>query len=385
LPPPTGRLRVAIVAPSLRILGGQSVQADRLLTAWRGDPDVDAWLVPINPAPPRPLRVAVDVKYLRTLVTEALYLPLLVRELARADVVHVFSASYFSFLLAPLPALAVARALGKPAILNYHSGEAPDHLRRSAVARGVLARVDRNIVPSQFLVDVFGQFGLRAAAIPNIIDLDRFHFRRRQPLRPRLLSTRNFEPHYNVACTLRAFQIVQAHRPDASLTLVGSGSEDSRLRSLAAELQLRNVTFAGRVPPGDIHRWYADHDVYVQSPDIDNMPLSVVEAYASGLPVVATDVGGVPAILTSGVHGLLVPPDDHAALATEVLRLLDQPDLVRRLTQTAHASCAQWTWSAVRGQWLGVYRDMARRMRSTSAVARAHAGGSPQPAGNDAA
>jgi glycosyltransferase involved in cell wall biosynthesis len=374
---------VAIVAPSLRILGGQSVQADRLLTAWRDDPDVDAWLVPHNPQPPRPLRFANDVRYLRTLVTETLYLPLLVRELARADVVHVFSASYFSFLLAPLPALAVARALGKPAILNYHSGEAPDHLRRSAIARRVLARVDCTIVPSPFLVDVFAQFNLRAAAIPNIIDLDRFRFRLRDPLRPRILSTRNFEPHYNVACTLRAFQLVQARRPDASLTLVGAGSEESRLRSLAAELRLRNVTFAGRVAPDEVHRWYADHDMYVQSPDIDNMPLSVVEAYASGLPVVATNVGGVPTIVTSGVHGILVPPNDHAALATEVLRLLDEPALARRLAQAASAFCGQWTWSAVRGQWLDVYRSAARPERSATTAAAA--GCSARTAGRDVA
>src|SRR5438105_15734333 len=96
-----GKLRIAFVAPSLRILGGQAVQADRLLRAWRDDPDVDAWLVPVNPIPPGPLALATRVKYLRTIVTELVYVPRLVRELARADVVHVFSASYFSFLLAP--------------------------------------------------------------------------------------------------------------------------------------------------------------------------------------------------------------------------------------------------------------------------------------------
>src|SRR5262245_51028748 len=104
------RLQVALVAPSLRILGGQAVQADRLLSAWRDDPDVNAWLVPVNPLPSRPLRFALHVKYLRTVVTELTYLLLLVKELARADVVHVFSASYSSFLLAPLPAILIAKA-----------------------------------------------------------------------------------------------------------------------------------------------------------------------------------------------------------------------------------------------------------------------------------
>src|SRR4051794_31630965 len=118
-------IRVAIVAPSLRILGGQAIQADRLLRAWQTDPDVEAWLVPHNPLPPRGLRGAVRVKYLRTIVTELTYLRLLLRELPRADVVHVFSASYWSFLLAPAPAALIARALGRPVIFNYRSGEAP--------------------------------------------------------------------------------------------------------------------------------------------------------------------------------------------------------------------------------------------------------------------
>src|SRR5207244_12213371 len=172
-----GRLKVAFVAPSLRILGGQAVQADRLLAAWQGDPDVDAWLVPVNPMPPALLRFALDVKYLRTVVNELIYVPLLVRELARADVVHIFSASYASFLLAPLPAMLVARALGKPIVLNYRSGEAPDHLQRSAIARAILARVDCNVVPSRFLAGVFASFGLDATIIPNIVDLERFSFR----------------------------------------------------------------------------------------------------------------------------------------------------------------------------------------------------------------
>src|SRR5437667_10107762 len=113
------KLQVAIVAPSLRFLGGQAVQADRLLRAWRGDGEVSAWLVPHDPVPPRLLRWGTRIKYVRTIVTECTYLTTLPRALARADVVHVFSASYWSFLLAPAPAALAARALGRPGVMNY--------------------------------------------------------------------------------------------------------------------------------------------------------------------------------------------------------------------------------------------------------------------------
>jgi L-malate glycosyltransferase len=353
------RLRVAIVAPSLDFLGGQAVQARRLIDAWHNDPDVEAWLVPHNPMPPGPLVHARKVKYLRTIVTELTYIPLIFREISRADVVHVFSAAYTSFLLAPLPALLTARMLGRPAILNYRSGAAPDHLKHSPLARRVIANTDCTIVPSAFLVDVFASFGLRARPVPNLIDLDRFQYRRRVQLRPLVLSTRNFEALYDVECTLRAFDIVQRRCPDASLTLVGSGSQDSSLRALARDLQLRQVNFVGRVKPDEMPPWYASHDVYVQSPRIDNAPTSVIEAFASGLPVVSSAAGGVPAILTDGQHGLLAPVGDHEALAGRILRLLDKPELALRLADQALLTCLRHTWPSVRSEWLRTYRELA--------------------------
>jgi L-malate glycosyltransferase len=372
-----GRVRVAIVAPSLEILGGQAVQADRLIKCWRDDPDVDAWLVPINPTPPAGLRWATRIKYLRTAVTQLTYWPLLARELARADVVHVFSASYASFLLSPLPALVVARLLRRPVVLNYRSGEAPDHLQRSRIARYAIARVDRNVVPSRFLVDVFDRFGISASIIPNIVDISRFRFRDRHSLRPRLVSTRNLSYPYNVACTLRAFQIVQRHWPDATLTLVGDGADESALRALASALQLRHVTFAGRIHPDAIAEQYAANDIYVQSPDIDNTPTSIIEAFASGLPVVSTAAGGVPVLMTDGEHGLLAPLDNHELLAAHVLRLLAEPEYARQLAHNAHAASAQYTWSAVRPEWIHAYRD------AVAQAAQRHPAPVVTPAGAD--
>lgn len=352
------KLRVTIVAPSLDILGGQAVQAARLLELWSHDPEVHCCFVPVNPVPPGPLRHARKIKYLRTVVTEAMYLPSLVGPLAWADVAHVFSASYTSFLLAPLPAILTAQALGCPVVLNYRSGEAPDHLARSALAREVLASVESNVVPSQYLAGVFAGFGLDATIIPNVVDLSRFRFRQRTPLNPRLLCTRNHESLYNVACTLRAFRLVRDRWPAASLTLVGAGSESKALRELVRALDLTGVTFAGSVEPGRIHEFYATHDIYLQSPNIDNMPTSVLEAFASGLPVVSTDVGGIPAILTHGGHGLLAPRDDHQALAAHVLTLLERPRLAAQLSRAAYATCLAYSWRAVRLQWLNLYNRL---------------------------
>ena len=130
-------------------------------------------------------------------------------------------------------------------MLNYRSGEAPDHLRRSAIARRTIRDVDKNVVPSRFLVDVFNTFGIDATVVPNIVDLERFRFRERHPLRPRLLSTRNFDGLYNVAATIRAFKIVRDRWPAASLTLVGAGVQESPLRDLVTRLDLSGGVIAG--------------------------------------------------------------------------------------------------------------------------------------------
>jgi glycosyltransferase involved in cell wall biosynthesis len=362
------RLRVAIVVASLRILGGQSVQAQRLLEGWQGDPAVDAWIVPIDPMPPAPFDRLLQIKYVRTVVTQLWYWPLLFRELRRADVVHAFSASYSSFLLAPLPAVIVARLLGKAVILNYHSGEAPDHLRRSAIARLVMRHVvDANVVPSTFLRDVLFSFGIDADVVHNTIDVRPFAYRSRNPLRPRLLCTRNFEPLYNVSCVLRAFARVQEHHPDATLTLVGSGSQEAALRAEAAALHLRNVTFVGRVAPADIPRYYADADIYVQGPSIDNMPLSVLEAFASGMPVVSTNAGGVPSILRHGVDGLLVHDNADDEMAAQVLELLRNPLFARGLAGSAYHTLGAYEWPVIREDWLREYRRVSGFRREPSA------------------
>ncbi len=229
--------------------------------------------------------------------------------------------------------------------------------------------MDANAVPSRFLHDVFAQFGIRSEIIPNIVDLDRFAFRPRTPLRPRILSTRNFEDLYNVDCTLRAFHLVQQRFPDATLTLVGGGSGERRLRVLADSLGVKNVTFAGRVPPDDIWRYYAEADVYLQTPNIDNMPASVLEAFASGCLVVSTDAGGVPAILTHGTHGLLVPCGDHAAATAAIIRALEDRPFAPRLVLAARESCERYRWENVRAQWLALYRSVTRTAAMPAATA----------------
>lgn len=351
-------VRVCVVAPSLGILGGQAVQARRLVEHLNRGTAATVDLLPVNPRLPGVLGQLQRIKYVRTVLTETRYLASLLTRLPRYDLVHVFSASYWSFVLAPLPAILLGRLYGKKVILNYHSGEAYDHLTRWPSAVRLMRVANEIIVPSEYLVGVFATFGLRARAISNFVEIERVPYRRRTSLAPRFLSNRNLEPMYNVSVVLRAFAQVQTEYPAAELVVAGFGSQRGMLESLARELALRNVTFVGRVPTDEMGAWYGVADVFLNGSDIDNMPLSILDAFAAGVPVVTTDAGGIPFVVRDEVNGFLVPRGDHAAMARACLRLLADGALATRIADTARQECVdRFSWPVVAEQWETLYRS----------------------------
>jgi glycosyltransferase involved in cell wall biosynthesis len=359
---PSGTVRVCVVAPSLGILGGQAVQALRLVDHLKEVDGLSVDFLPVNPRlPGLPGRLQA-IKYVRTVVTSIRYVASLLQRLRHYDVIHVFSASYWSFVLAPLPAMMIGRLYGKRVLLNYHSGEAEDHLARSPFAVRAMGLAHEVVVPSHYLAEVFARFGIRARAIFNFVDVARIPYRRRTRLSPRLLTNRNLEPMYNVACALRAFARVQAELPEATLVVAGFGSQRGNLESLAAELGLRNVSFVGRIPADEMGRLYDAADLFLNASNIDNMPLSILDAFAAGVPVVTTDAGGIPHLVDDGLTGLLVSREDDGALAAAALRLLRDDALATRIGDAGRAEClAYYTWPVVSEGWVSLYRTLAGR------------------------
>lgn len=351
------KVRVLIVAATLPIVGGQTVQAARLLERLRADDVVDVDILSINPVFLPSLQ---KIKYVRTLITWPKYIFDLLTTVPKYDVIHIFSASYFSFVISPTPAMAIAKFLGKKTILNYHSGEAEDHFKTwPMTAIKTVEEFDKIIVPSNYLVDVFAKFGQKAKAVFNFIELDQFPFRQRSPLRPVFLSNRNFEPHYNVACVLKAFRIIQDKFADAKLIVVGDGGQREYLKDLSKELGLNNVVFRGSVDPDSIAKIYDESDIYLNTSSIDNMPLSLLEASSAGLPIVTTNAGGIPYIVENEITALVSEVDDHHQIANNALRLLNDAELSDRLTTNAREEVKRYSWDNVGNQWIKAYTELA--------------------------
>jgi glycosyltransferase involved in cell wall biosynthesis len=359
-------LKIAIVAPSLNILGGQAVQAKVLSDRLRSD-GYEVELVPIDASFPSGTRWLKRLRYVRTLVNEGFYLSTLHR-LGRADVVHIYSASYWSFLLAPMPAIVAARRLRKPVVLNYHSGEAVDHLAHwGSLVHPWLKMVDEIIVPSAFLRDVFARHGYRARVIHNVVETSRFAYRPRVPLQPIFLSTRNLETHYGVEQTLVAFALLTLTIPDATLTIAGEGPQESELKHLAEALGLGNVRFIGAVDPTSIPALYDRHAIFLNSSFVDNQPLSILEAMASGLPVISTGVGDIPNMIDDGVSGILTPVSDPAAMAKAATLLMEQPQRAQSMAQRARESLGRFDWARIGPAWKDVYQRLAGRSSRVAA------------------
>jgi glycosyltransferase involved in cell wall biosynthesis len=225
----------------------------------------------------------------------------------------------------------------------------------------IMRLADAIVAPSAYLVDVFARFGLRARAIHNVVELDRFRFRERRPIRPVFLVSRLLEPLYNVACVLRAFALIQQRYPDASLTVAADGWLRPQLEALARTLNLRHTKFIGFVPFEKMPEMYDATDIYLTATNIDNMPSSITECMASGVPVVTTDAGGIPYIVTHEETCLMVPRDDHEAMAAAAFRLLDDNELASSITRRAREASRTFTWPIVGRQWLQLYRDLARQ------------------------
>lgn len=354
-------IRVLLIAPSQEILGGQAVQASRIYQEIAKVPDLAMTFLPINPRLPTLLEWTRRIKYLRTATNFLNYMVRLLWSTARTDIVHVFAASYWSYTLWSMPAILAGKLFGKVVILNYRDGQCADHLEHWRSALPTIRLADAVVTPSGFLVDVFARFGVQAQSILNFIDVSGFLYRRRGPVRPVFMTNRILEPLYNVPCILRAFRRVQDRYPEASLTVAHDGPLRQELEQQAADLQLRNTRFIGRVPHAGVPRLYDEAEIYLTSPNIDCMPGSLLECMASGLPIVATAAGGIPYIVRDGETALLVGLDDDEALADCCFRLLEDPELVRRLTDNGLETVRGYGADVSREKWAALYRHLTAR------------------------
>jgi glycosyltransferase involved in cell wall biosynthesis len=138
--------------------------------------------------------------------------------------------------------------------------------------------------------------------------------------------------------------------------VLGGGPEEAQLKALATELKIAEaVTFTGYVDNRELPRYLSESTVFVNASNVDNMPISILEAFAAGLPVVSTEAGGIPHLVAHGISGLLVPLNDHGALAAAVGNVIEDPALAERLARAGRAAAEDFAWESVFPRLMAVY------------------------------
>lgn len=261
-------------------------------------------------------------------------------------------------------ASALAGRLGLRQIFALHGGALPEFAaRRGSWVRRVMGRAQAIVTPSTYLAEVFAiypELAGRIHTIPNILQIEQYPYIHRATAQPRLLWMRTFHEVYHPQLAIEVLADLRRTHPAATLTMAGQekGLHDE-IQQLARQRGLASVVrFPGFLGPADKVREFSEHDIYLNTNRVDNMPVSVLEACAFGLPVVATAVGGVPHLLRDGQTGLLVPDGDVVAMTNAVRQLLDEPDVAGALSTNGRKLAESCAAGPVRAKWETLFDEV---------------------------
>ena len=349
--------RVAVVGPIPPPNGGMAMQTAQLVRLL-SEHNVDVRLIPVN-SPYKPAFIK-NIPVLRAVFRLIAYVLTLYREIKQVDVVHIMANSGWSFYLFAMPAIYIASFLNKPSIINYRGGKARQFFQQSwKRIKPAMNKVSQVTVPSKFLAEVFAEYNVDAKVVPNIIDLSLFEYKPPQETLDaiHIIVTRNLEEIYDNETALRAFAIVQQQFPLARLTIAGSGPLKEQLIAVAKELNIADsVRFPGRLDRQAMAQLYQSADIMLNASTIDNMPNSILEAQASGVLVVSSNVGGIPYMVSDGRNALLVEPRQPNKMAEAVIEVLEDSALRDSLSRCGRDNVTLFSPEEVIPQWLAIYK-----------------------------
>ena len=251
----------------------------------------------------------------------------------------------------------LAQKLNLKYIPILHGGDLPKRLKSHPKAcQQLFTNAYINIAPSAYLLHHFQEAGYNNLHyIPNSIELKNYPYRKREIISPKLLWVRSFAHIYNPILALKVLQQLLAFYPNAQLSMVGPSKDDSIevCKAYAAKHQLP-VTFTGCMPKAEWLEYAQDFDIFINTTNVDNTPVSVIEAMALGLPVVTTHVGGIPYLLEDQKEALLVPPDSVPAMTQAITSLLENPEKTKKLSTTGRKKVEAFDWEVVKEKWSGI-------------------------------
>lgn len=332
--------RILIIANYQPSVGGISVQVDLLRKNLNKETEYIA-----------------DIYSLKGSMIKRIYWILKLIFLARKyDVLHVHACSDRGFLPAVVGGI-VGYIHNKKTILTYHGGDADQFFsRKIKLVHKTLSKFDKVIVLSGFLKNIFDKYNLPCVVIPNIAEFDSNLYKAKVNIQPKFISVRHLRELYNIQCILRAFRLVKKQLPQATLTILGDGNQKELLQNWVSEHHIKDVDFVGAVPHDKMKDFLQQNDIFLSAPKADNMPMSILEAYNTGVLVISSNVGGVPYILNDNETGLLFESDDAEELSAKMIQAVENEQYTIEMIQNAYQSLDMYKWENIKDKLLEIYR-----------------------------
>lgn len=245
-----------------------------------------------------------------------------------------------------------------PYIAILHGGAIPDQYHRiKSLLDPIIYYAAKVATPSNYIRQFFEEQGKQLIYLPNPFPIENFSFHPQTPDAPvRLLWVRAFSPVYNPDLAVRALANIREQYPEVTLTMVGPDkSMLAEVRQLIYNQGLTGVvTIVGPVANNKLYEYYQSHTVYLNTTSYESFGLAVMEAAASGIPVVSTPAGEIPMLWEDGKDMLIAQDWTPEALSGQISRLLSEPDLRNLLRKNARKKAEKFDWPVIKPMWLSI-------------------------------
>ena len=266
--------------------------------------------------------------------------------------IDTYSTSNFYYTLV---AAVLCQYFKLPYIPILHGGGLPDRLKKSPkLSELVFKKATANISPSHYLMEAFRNHGYQVEYIPNYIDTENYPSAVRSKLRPCLLYVRSFHKIYNPEMAVKVLKKLSADYPEIELCMVGPNKDGSKekVEQLADSLGISDkLTITGRLSKEEWIKLSDRYDIFINTTNFDNLPVSIIEAMCLGFPIVSTNAGGLPYLIEDNVDGMLVNVDDDHAMATCIKKLLEDADFAENMSKMAIEKGKSFDWKLIKEQW----------------------------------
>ncbi len=255
-----------------------------------------------------------------------------------------------------------------PYLPILRGGGYPERLKKSSkLCRFIFNNSYNNISPSLYLKKHFEDAGYKVEYIPNFIPIENYEYIHRKQIKPKLLWVRSFHEIYNPLLAISILKGLKNEFPEAELCMVGPDKDGSfqKVVDSAAKLNLSSsLKLTGKLSKKDWLELSREYDVFINTTNFDNHPVSVIEAMAIGLPVISTNVGGLPYLIENEKDGLLVNPDNPDEFINAIKKLISNSEFTEKLTANARKKVEGFDWGVISQKWFNVLDPVTERHKT---------------------